>query len=79
MLITKRGEKLHAYVKFKCDTCGTEFICDAKDRTECVISKFQYFVDCPVCGCTLSTSNVIEPYIPTEEYNKIKSQYEQME
>lgn len=79
MLITKRGEKPHEYLKFKCPTCGTEFICDAKDKTECIHLNFHYYVNCPVCGCTLWDSNVIEPYISIEEYNKIKSQYEQME
>lgn len=78
MLITKRGEKQHDYRKFRCRRCGSEFICDSKD-INCASSNYDLFVACPVCGDFLSYEKHGLGYVSTEEYNKIKSQYEQME
>lgn len=71
MLITRRGEKLHDYRKFKCPTCGTELIADAEDG--------DLWTTCPVCGYFLRYGRHGKGSVSTEEYNKIKSQYEQME
>ena len=79
MLITKRGEKPHDYRKFKCPTCGTELIADARGG-ECIFSRDgEPHTTCPVCGYFLWYGRHGNGYVSTEEYNKIKSQYEQME
>lgn len=79
MLITKRGEKQHDYRKFKCPTCGTELIADAEGG-DCIISRGREpGTTCPVCGHTLWYIRHGQGSVSTEEYNKIKSQYEQME
>lgn len=78
MLITKRGEKPHNYKKFKCPACGTELIADADDGDCAILNGIEY-TSCPVCGLTLWYNRHGQGSISTEEYNKIKSQYEQME
>lgn len=78
MLITKRGEKPHEYLKFKCPTCGTELIADAKSG-DCVVLDYTPYTSCPVCGYDLRYDRHGQGKVTTEEYNKIKSQYEQME
>lgn len=78
MLITKRGEKLHDYRKFKCPTCGTEMIADAEGR-DCAILNGKEYTSCPICGYTLWYDRHGQGRVSAEEYNKIKSQYEQME
>lgn len=78
MLITKRGEKRHEYLRFKCPTCGTEMIVDANDG-DCAISNGEAFTNCPVCGYTLWYIRHGKGHVSIEEYNKIKSQYEQKE
>lgn len=76
MLITKRGEKLHDYRKFKCPTCGTEWIADA-DGGECINSMDgDLWTTCPVCGYLLRYGRHGKGSVSTEEYNKIKCQYE---
>lgn len=76
MLITKRGDKPHEYLRFKCPTCGTEMIADANDG-DCAITNGIEFTDCPVCGYTLWYDRHVQGHVSVEEYNKIKSQYEQ--
>lgn len=76
MLITKRGDKPHEYLRFKCPTCGTEMIADANDG-DCAITNGIEFTDCPVCGYTLWYDRHGQGHVSAEEYNKIKSQYEQ--
>lgn len=77
MLITKRGEKPHNYKKFKCPTCGTELIADVNGG-DCVILNGIEYTSCPVCGYNLWYDRHGLGSVSTEEYNKIKSQYEQM-
>lgn len=77
MLITKRGEKPHEYLKFKCPTCGTEMIADAKSK-ECVVLDYTAFTSCPVCGFEMRYDRHGNGHVSVEEYNEIKSQYEQM-
>lgn len=78
MLITKRGEKPHEYLKFKCPTCGTELIADANDG-DCIVFNGIELTSCPVCGYSLWYNRHGQGSVSAEEYNKIKSQYEQME
>jgi predicted RNA-binding Zn-ribbon protein involved in translation (DUF1610 family) len=76
MLVTKRGEKPHDYLRFKCPTCGTELIADAKSK-ECVVLDYTTYTSCPVCGYELRYDRYGQGKVSVEEYNKIKSQYEQ--
>lgn len=76
MLITKRGEKLHNHLRFKCPTCGTEMIADANDG-DCVLLNGIEYTSCPVCGRPLWRDRHSKGSVSVEEYNKIKSQYEQ--
>ena len=76
MLITKRGDKPHEYLRFKCPICGTEMIADANDG-DCAITNGIEFTDCPVCGYTLWYDRHGQGHVSVEEYNIIKSQYEQ--
>lgn len=78
MLITKRGEKPHDYRKFKCPICGAEMIADA-NSLDCRLRDGIVYTTCPVCGYILRHDKHGQGSISTEEYNKIKSQYEQME
>lgn len=78
MLITKRGEKPHEYLRFKCPMCGTEMIADANNG-DCAICNGIEYTDCPVCGYTLWYNRHGKGHVSIEEYNEIKSQYEQKE
>ena len=77
MLIIKRGEKPHEYLRFKCPTCGTEMIADANERKDCIILDYIMFTWCPVCGYEIRYDRHGKGHVSVEEYNKIKSQYVQ--
>lgn len=79
MLITKRGDKPHDYLRFKCPTCGTEMIADAEGGDCAILNGGIECTSCPVCGYNLRYDWHGKGHVSIEEYNKIKSQYEQKE
>lgn len=75
MLIVKRGTLPHKYREFECKNCGCVFIAD-KIKNEYSFSYTGKFIaDCPCCKKMVQIDNGTE--ISDEEYNRLRSQYEQ--
>lgn len=72
MLIVKRGEKPHEYMKFYCGTCGTIFI---TERDEHLHIGDRWHSNCPVCGSGVQTREKVSD----EDYRYIRGRYEQKE
>lgn len=79
MLIVKRGTLPHKYREFECKNCGCVFIAD-KIKGEYIVSHTdtgKLIADCPCCKKKVFWFIDNGTEISDEEYNRLRSQYEQ--